>query len=150
MQATKISPNLTLKSGQEILAVPEHRRMNFFPTYFSPRYMEAERALYTIADNVLLGYVGGYWKFALVKFLNGKAYPLFILESKENRNTLTNPFSGDEVIVDDLLAGLIITIYTGNFLETDTGYGIARMLTQVAYEYAEETNQVDQAFTMLD
>ncbi len=141
---------ITLKNGVVIEPVQERSRLAFMPRYFVNNYIKAENTLYCLADKMLSGYTGGYWNFAVVKLTDGLKFPLFIFKSSNNQATLTNIFSGEQVTVDDTLAGIILTIYTGNYLDNDNGYTIAGNLTTLAYDYAEETGQSKQAWRMLD
>ncbi len=141
---------IVLKNGVIIEPVEARNRLSFMPRYFVNDYSRAENTLYKIADKMLSGYTGGYWNFSVVKLLDGFKFPLFVFKSVNNQSTLTNIFSGEQVTVDDTLAGIILTIYTGNYLDNDNGYTIAGNLTTLAYDYAEETGQSKQAWRMLD
>ena len=136
--------------GIELKEVPERSRMTFLPRYFPRDYIRAENQLYNIADLMLVGYTGGYWAFAVLKLDDGSRFPVFVLKSEHNRQKISNPLSGEEVEVDDILAGIIVTIYTGQYLDNDNGYTIADQLTRFAYDYAKLTGQSQQAFDMLD
>lgn len=132
--------------------VADNNRLNFLPAYFGNDFMKAENAIYRVANQVIEGYNGGYWEYAVVRLQNGMSYPFAFVktELEQEKLTLSNPFSGDEVEIDPVLAGMIVTIYACNLLETDRGYEVASVLTSVAYDYADETKQSKSAFIMLD
>lgn len=138
-----------LKNGAEIKTVAERSRLSFLPRYFGNFYMKAENSLYNVADKMLAGYHGGYWTFAVITTQDGGKYPLFLLKNEE-KTTLENPFSNEKVLIDDLLAGLILTIYVCNLLETERAYIIAEGLTRIAYDYAQESGQMNEAYALLD
>lgn len=133
-----------------IEVISDSDRLNFLPAHFGRDYALAESAIYVLADNLIEGYKGGYWEYAEIVLPKGKRYPFFFLRTQQEKLTLCNPFSGDEVEVDSILAGMIVTIYACNFLESERGYQVSGVLTAVAYDYAEETGQGDAAFDMLD
>ncbi len=128
--------------------------MNFLPKHFGKQMMRVESSIYNLADNIIVGYTGGYWEYA-------EADPTEEIDCEgafayldENELTIRNIFSGSKTTVDGVLAGMIITIYAINLVMERTGsddlYDIWHRLRVLAYDYAKETDQTDAAFMMLD
>lgn len=137
----------------EVVSHQGQHRLNFLPKHFKESFGKFENSMYTIADNILIGYNGGFWEYAVIK--SGDEPPIEVpfvfFDSEEDELVkLRNPFSGDEVEMDQLLAGMMITIYACNLVDTQKAWEVVCDLTELAYDYAGKTNQTPQAFKMLD
>ena len=107
--------------------------------------------IFNIADQILIGYNGGYWEY-----INWKGTPLFRLKSEE-RVTLRNPHSGEEYEMDCSLAGMIITLYalglaleTGQCKDNDEMIDLWHVIKELIFDYANEVGDSDAAFKMID
>lgn len=129
--------------------IPDHQRLDFLPRHFGRRMVQFEGTLYHMADNMLQGYTGGYWEYAEAK--NGA--PFAFLKT-DKPITLANMFSGEQVEVDAVLAGMILSLYTLNYmLERAANGGLMDKydaLRDALYDYAKDKGMTEQAFTMLD
>lgn len=130
--------------------VPNNRRMKFLPKHFGRHMIQVESQIYNMADQMLIGYTGGYWEYAETE--NGT--PFAFLDTKDEKSILRNPFSGETVEVDAPLAGMILTSFALLMIIEKTGDEALLdkydALKDFIWDYAKETDQSDQAFTMLD
>lgn len=104
--------------------------------------------IFRMADQILVGYSGGSWDY-----INFKGVPFFRLSGNE-RVTLRNPHSCEEMIMDYTLAGMIITFYTMNFWNEknpqDTVIDKIDALKDLIWNYAEEIGEFQLAYSMID
>ena len=120
-------------------------RMKFNQKHFNDPLFDTK--IFNIADQIMVGYNGGYWNY-----LEWKGLPIFSLEC-DTKLVLRNPHSGGEYVMDKILAGIIITIYTCSFyieMGDDRMAEYIHKLTDLAYSYAEELGEFDAAYKMLD
>ena len=105
--------------------------------------------IFNFADLLMPSYNGGYWKY-LEDTKSGVGF--YVLDG-ENRPTLRN-FSGECFEMNDMLAGMIITLFAlGYRLERNSNdelIGKYQVLQSLIYEYAEELGEFDAAYKMLD
>lgn len=129
----------------EFIEIIGNDRMNFNQKHFKDPVFDTK--MFRIADQILVGYSGGYWNY-----LEWKGLPIYSLAT-DTKLVLRNPSSGGEYVMDKILAGIIITIYTCSYyieLGNDTMAEYIHRLTDLAYEYAKELGEFDAAFKMLD
>jgi len=120
-------------------------RTNFNLKHFNDPVFDLK--VFRMADQIQSDYDGGYWKY-----LEWKGVPFYSLEC-DVKLRLRNPHSGGEYIMDKILAGIIVSIYTYSFhieLGNDKMAEYIHRLTDLAYEYAEELGEFDAAYKMLD
>jgi hypothetical protein len=120
-------------------------RMNFCQKHFGDCIFDTK--MFDIADQMIVGYNGGYWDY-----FEWKGLPIFSLSS-DTKLVIRNPHSGGEYVMDKILAGIIVSIYTYSYyieLGNDKMAEYIHRLTDLAYSYAEELGEFDAAYKMLD
>lgn len=126
-----------------LTTIHDGQRPNFPVKWFKDPLFDLK--VFTVADQLLKGYKGGLWDYVETDLVG-------FMRSPHPTNTLISPYSGEEYVVDDNLAGMIITIYaiSSTFPHSDRLDELHGDLIDLAYAYAEETGQESQAFGMLD
>lgn len=101
-----------------------------------------------MANQIILGYNGGYWSY--LKY-NDVAF--YRLDGAE-QFVMRNPFSGDQMLMNSELAGMIVTLYALilHFEKYPTEKIVEQIdsLKDLIWDYARDIGQVDQAFKMID
>jgi hypothetical protein len=130
----------------EFVEVTGPQRFTFNAKYFGNPIFDIK--VFNIADQCMIGYEGGLWKYMLFKDV-----PFYVLEGCDVI-TLRNPFSGEEFQMDAHLAGMIMVLYAFQLqLEikpTEKLCNTFQHLKDLIYDYAEEIGQFQQAFGMID
>lgn len=133
-----------------ITIVPENERLDFLPNHFGKHFLMLENLVYSFAEKMIDGYVGGYWEFAYADTDCVAPFMFF----KEDDVKMTNLFSGDEVEVDGILAGMIVSIYAIEYLVNevfdDALIDKLDALKDSAGQYAADHGFSSQYFTMTD
>jgi|688.fasta_scaffold66145_3 hypothetical protein len=106
--------------------------------------------IFNFADLLMPGYDGGYWNYMIDE---KSGTPFFVLSSNEEQVVLRN-FSGENFKMNINLAGMIITFFalTHRIEKTqdDDLMPLWDDLKDTLYDYAEELNQFNEAFKMID
>ena len=116
-----------------------------FPTLFfgDPLF---DMKVFNVADRMLNDYSGGYWEYVVTDDA------AFMRLSGEKEQTLTNPFSGEEVMMDATASGMILTSYA-LLKEIEKGkdlYETQYKLNQNLQDYLEEIDRWDIWLKLLD
>jgi hypothetical protein len=132
--------------------VPENERLDFLPTQFKSHFLEIENCVYMFADKLIVGYTGGYWHFATENTEDyGVAAFMFI---KYDKVKIQHLFSDEEVEVDGVLAGMIVTSFAIEYLYNKVfdDFLVDKLdaLKTVALQYSEEHGFARQYFRMTD
>jgi len=145
----------TLTNSMTFTTVSDEERSAFPGHFFQDHLFDTK--IFNMADNLIKDYKGGYWEYVIGKNVidgeTGMPTPFFRLRTAEPMTPI-NPFRGEELVVDATLAGMIVTSYAVNLVNEDSQtehlYELWTQLREAIYSYAEETNQIDQAFCMMD
>jgi hypothetical protein len=132
----------------EFVEVKGSKRFTFNAKYFRNPIFDTK--IFNMADQIVFGYDGGMWDYCL--WNDDVAFYRLCDGSKVQK--LVNPHSGEEFIMDETLAGMIVTSYALNLeLEWrphDKGIDQLSALNSLIYEYAAEIGQFQQAFGLID
>lgn len=130
-----------------IQIIPEQDRPGF-PTeeFKSPVF---DLAIFHMADTLFPDYHGGYWHYCYTD----EGVPFFMLR-RDGLQEVSNPFSGETVIVDSILAGMIITSYALlNEVERHYRHDLVTKLDNLNHAivtYCKEINRMDVWMTIMD
>jgi hypothetical protein len=116
-----------------------------FPTLFfgDPLF---DIKVFNMADRMLNDYSGGYWEYVVTEDA------AFMRLSGKDEQTLTNPFSGEEVKMDANASGMILTSYA-LLREIENGKDLSSTqwaLNQNLQDYLEEIDRFDIWMEMMD
>jgi hypothetical protein len=127
--------------------VPHEKRNSFLEIHFANPLFDL--VVYHIADSMLKGYEGGYWDYFEVE-----SDVAFLALSGSSNVTLKNIFSGEEIEVNNVLAGMIITSFALlSQVENDGHNGYIckhRHLVDAILQHCSETGRLDVWWTLMD
>lgn len=127
--------------------VPQNKRSRFLAKHFGRPLFDL--VVFNIADSMLKGYTGGYWNYFEAE--DGVA---FLALAGSSNVTLKNIFSGEEVEVDNLLAGMILTSFALlSQIENDgcdRYYSLHGRLNDAIAQYCSEIGRLDAWMTLMD
>ena len=129
--------------------VPDKDRPAFPLKHFNDAIFDLK--VFNIADQLIKDYNGGYWDY--IETASGAAFmaPSATIDGNE---TLTNPFSGEQVEVNRELAGMIVTFYAlGQQIEkkaTHKRIDTHDKLRDCILDYLGELGRMDVWTAMLD
>jgi hypothetical protein len=127
--------------------VPHEKRNSFLEIHFANPLFDL--VVYHIADSMLKGYEGGYWDYFEVE-----SDIAFLALSGSSNVTLKNFFSGEEIEVNNVLAGMIITSFALLYqIEKDGSNGYIckhSLLNDAIVKLCSETGRMDVWMTLMD
>lgn len=106
--------------------------------------------VFSMADRILKGYNGGSWDY--VETDTNVAF-MRLADDGEGKQTLINPFSGEEITADQNLAGMIITSYAMLYQVEHGNNRLAQKLIDLnsaISDYCNETKQMDVWWAIMD
>ena len=134
--------------------IPEDQRSGFLQTNFKNTLFDL--SVFHIADNIYPDYSGGFWKYATVTIGDNDSTPApFLFPSVEGNIKLVNPFTGVGCEVDSVLGGMIITLYTLNWLiekypNNDNYQDLYYLLRDAVSERCSATGRCDAWMELVD
>ena len=137
-----------------VYIVPEDQRSWFLQSNFKDTLFDL--SVFHIADNIYPGYTGGFWQYATVTIGDNDSAPApFLFPSVEGNIKLVNPFTGVECEVDAVLGGMIVTLYTLNWLieqnpNNDNYQGLYYLLRDAVSERCSTTGRTDAWMKLVD
>jgi hypothetical protein len=127
--------------------VPHEKRNSFLEIHFANPLFDL--VVYHIADSMLKGYEGGYWDY-----FEGESGVAFLALSGSSNVTLKNIFSGEEIEVDNRLAGMILTSFALLYQVENDGHNgyICKLkhLNEAIAQLCSKTGRMDVWMTLMD
>ncbi|MGZ8261407.1 MAG: hypothetical protein ACXWTU_00420, partial [Methylotenera sp.] len=109
--------------------------------------------IFALADQLIKNYEGEYWEYMLTD------ENVAFMRLTDDKETLVNPFSGEEIEADKLLAGMVVTSYAllyriekeyGSYGASDSLIDQHYALNQAIRQYCQDTQQMDVWMTIMD
>jgi len=123
-----------------------NERLQFNHKYFGDCIFDIK--IFNMANQIMIGYNGGMWSY-----LKYKDVAFYRLDGAK-QFVVRNPFSGDQMLMNSELAGMIVTLYALilHFEKYPTEKIVEQIdsLKDLIWDYARTIGQVDQAFKMID